>query len=810
LDALLEKMAQHMAKNRIVLFGHFGVGNLGNDTTLESVILNIRRYKPDAQITCVCRGPKVISDKYNIDAVPVDIGEDRRPGEASPAKPNPLTRLLLRVIDELKFWFRHGAWFRDVDRFLIIGTGAIYDGTAPPWNVPYDTFKWCAAARLGGASVMFVSVGAGPVYHPASRFLFLRALKMAHYRSYRDMASFHFLKSIGFDTSGDSLYPDLVFSLPMPDVSGIAPSSETPKMVGLGVMSYYGEHYDIVKGQPIYKEYVKKLKDIVRWLLENGYHVRLLTGDLENDRQPADELLDFVSREGQLDWKARIIAAPITSVEELNAQVLQTDIVVASRFHNLVSALMAGRPALSISYHEKNDALMAEFGLVENCQPIETLDVDRLVGQLQSLILNANEVSTRIQGKVNEYRRRLDEQYQNILFSKRGSEIRGVHTLVDRRTFFEMNGVPTQDGMLWKTREEALNAPTGDIKLAHCRSCGYIGNLMFDPDKIRYDQDYTFSMFFSPTFREFLTGVASRLIERYDIRNKLVLEVACGEGDFLRLLCEMGGNRGLGVDPVSTTHTEQAGGMTVEFIRDLYTEKYADQPADLICCRQALDQLPNPKSMVEVIRDNIGSRRNTVVYIEVPNAASIFEDLLIRNIMYEKSSWFTVDSLSMLFKHSGFEVLSASPCYDNDQYIGLEAGPAPEGTAAAYGKCESLERFATAIDTFTRRHDEKISKWQVTLDGYRQSGKKMIAWGSGAGGVNFLSTLKIRDEIPYIIDINPNRQGKFMPLTGQEVMPGEFIREYKPDTVVITNATYENEIKQTVRDLGLDCDFWVI
>lgn len=280
---------------------------------------------------------------------------------------------------------------------------------------------------------MFVSVGAGPVYHPASRFLFLRALKMAHYRSYRDKASFQFLNSIGFDTSKDSLYPDLVFSLPMPG-TGLTRFPDAPKRIGLGVIGYYGEHFDIVKGQPIYREYVNKLKNIVRWLLENGYHIRLLTGDLENDRQPANELLDFVSREGEVDWKARITAAPITSVDELNAQVMQTDIVVASRFHNLVSASMAGRPVLSIGYHEKNDALMAEFGLEEYCQPIETLDVDRFVGQFQSLIANAAEISTRIQGKVNEYRMRLDEQYQNILFSKRGSEIRGMQTLADRRT----------------------------------------------------------------------------------------------------------------------------------------------------------------------------------------------------------------------------------------------------------------------------------------------------------------------------------------------------------------------------------------
>lgn len=422
-----------MVGKRIVLFGHFGVGNLGNDTTLESFIANIRRFTPDASIVCVCRGPSVIAGKYKIEAVPVDVGEDRRPGESVPVRPNILNRVIIRIRDEISFWFGRIRWFRQVDEFIVIGTGAIYDGTAPPWNVPYDTFKWCAAARLGGASVMFVSVGAGPVYHPASRFLFLRALKMAHYRSFRDRASFQFLKGIGFDTSKDSLYPDLVFSLPMPATTP-PQIPDASKSIGLGVIGYYGEHYDVVKGQPIYREYVEKLKLIVRWLLENGYHVRLLTGDLENDRQPADELLDFVSREGRDDWKDRITAAPITSVDELNAQVLQTDIVVASRFHNLVSALMAGRPVLSIGYHEKNDALMAEFGLEEYCQPIEALDVDRFVGQFQSLIKNAAGISARIQGKVDEYRGRLDEQYQNILFSKRGSEIRGMQIQADRRT----------------------------------------------------------------------------------------------------------------------------------------------------------------------------------------------------------------------------------------------------------------------------------------------------------------------------------------------------------------------------------------
>jgi len=376
--------------------------------------------------------------------------------------------------------------------------------------------------------------------------------------------------------------------------------------------------------------------------------------------------------------------------------------------------------------------------------------------------------------------------------------------------FFELPEVPTQAGMLWKSQDEALHAPTGRIKLAFCHDCGFIGNLHFEPEKIKYDQDYSFSLFFSPTFREFLTSVANRLVSQYDITNKTVLEIACGEGDFLRLLCGAGGNQGIGIDPITTTHTEQVGKNQISFIKDLYTEKYADLAPDLICCRQALDQLPDPKAMLKIIRENIGDRLNTIVYVEVPNATGIFENMLIRNIMYEKSSWFTTNSLVSLFESSGFKVLSVAPCFDDDQYIGIEAMPVNEIELGKRFDSQAHAEFSRAVDDFGKRHEQKVDEWRRQLLQLKRNGQKILAWGSGAGGINFFSTLGIQDEIPYLIDINPKRQGKFMPITGQPVMPAEFVKEYKPDTLVITNSTYEKEIKQSVSEMGIECDFWVV
>jgi SAM-dependent methyltransferase len=377
-------------------------------------------------------------------------------------------------------------------------------------------------------------------------------------------------------------------------------------------------------------------------------------------------------------------------------------------------------------------------------------------------------------------------------------------------TFFALDKVPTQDGMLWKSQAEALAAPTGQIKLAFCAACGYIGNVAFEPQKIRYDQDYSFSLYFSPTFRGFLTDVATRLIERFNLRHKRVLEIGCGEGDFLRLLCQLGPNQGLGVDPSTSARVEQVGAQQVTFLQDWYNEQYAHQDVDLICCRQALDQMPQPKAMIELVRRNIGARRNTAVYVEVPNAASIFEDMLIRNIMYEKSSWFTLYSLARMFELSGFQIVALEPCFEGGQYLGIEAVPAADTGPTFRPAGPTPQQFARSIQAFAENHQSKIKSWGERLAVIQQAGQRAIAWGSGAGGISFFSMLKVKAEIPYVVDINPKRQGRFLPLTGQEVVPPDFLHHYQPNVVIITNATYEQEIKQQVAAMGLDCSFWVI
>ena len=385
------------------------------------------------------------------------------------------------------------------------------------------------------------------------------------------------------------------------------------------------------------------------------------------------------------------------------------------------------------------------------------------------------------------------------------------------RPFFQLDDVPVQDGVLWNSQAEAFGAPTGTIKLAFCHECGYVGNLCFQPEKIRYDQEYSFSLHFSPTYRAFVDEVATRVINRYKLADRPVMEIGCGQGDFLRLLCQLGCRGGVGIDPSVTPREETVGTSHLTFLQDWYSERHPVQETSFLCCRHLLDQIADPRAFVELLRRNIGPYTDSVVYCEIPNAANIFEELLIRNIIYEKPSWFTAYSLRKLFQQAGFEVLSAEPCFEGNQYLGIEARPL-SGRTNGHGngaeskqqeECEQ-ERFAWSILAFGENYQRKITTWRRQVAAIREQGQRAVAWGSGSGAITFLNTLRIKEEIPYVVDINPKRQGKFLPLTGQQVVDPAFLTDYRPQMIIITNATYAAEIKQQVGAMGIQAEFMVI
>jgi polysaccharide pyruvyl transferase WcaK-like protein len=396
---------------KIALFGAFGIGNLGNECTLQALIYNIRKYVPQAEISCICWGPEETQSAYNIPSSL--IKELSLPPINNPAL-RFLRRLFLGIPMELARWFKMTATVRDVDMLVMTGTGMLGDFGILPFGLHYEILKWSIAAKLCRCKVLFLSVGVGPLRQSLSRRFVKAALSCADYRSYRDEFSKDYLKQIGFDSRRDYVYPDLAFSFPGTKLPPNQDSGSHKAVIGVGLMTYVNRRSFVDNDDTIYRDYIAKLGSFVIWLLESNYTVRLLIGDTAYDQGARLDLKAFIEKRGITYENASIIDEPADSVDDVLSQLKATDLVVASRFHNVLLALMHGKPVLAISYHEKVDALMADVGLAEFCQDIERIDLEKMIRQFDELIEKANPIRLQLQQKAEACREALDDQYERI------------------------------------------------------------------------------------------------------------------------------------------------------------------------------------------------------------------------------------------------------------------------------------------------------------------------------------------------------------------------------------------------------------
>jgi polysaccharide pyruvyl transferase WcaK-like protein len=274
-------------------------------------------------------------------------------------------------------------------------------------------FRWSVAAKLCRCKLFFVSVGAGPLYTRAGRFFVKTALSLADFRSYRDESTLQYLKGIGFRGGNDPVYPDLAFSLPESLIPRGRGSRGRRSVVGLGLMVYAGKYSVEKPTDAVYAAYLATLVKFVNWLLARGYDVRLLIGDAV-DTPVAQEFKSLLKAQSVMCEEGRIIDEPVLSVGHLLSQIAATDIVVATRFHNVLLALLLNKPVISISFHHKCDSLMSGMGLSEYIQDINDLKSDRLIEQFCNLENNADSLMPMIRQKVEGCRKALDDQYDLI------------------------------------------------------------------------------------------------------------------------------------------------------------------------------------------------------------------------------------------------------------------------------------------------------------------------------------------------------------------------------------------------------------
>jgi SAM-dependent methyltransferase len=363
---------------------------------------------------------------------------------------------------------------------------------------------------------------------------------------------------------------------------------------------------------------------------------------------------------------------------------------------------------------------------------------------------------------------------------------------------------------MFSSEAEARDFPRGRIELGLCTACGFVWNMTFDPAVRDYSPLYEDQQCYSPTFNKFARSLAENVIRKYDLHDKDVVEIGCGKGDFLSLVCELGNNRGVGIDPSCERERIQgAAAGRINVIQDYYSDKYAGYTGDAVICRHALEHIPDTRSFVETVRRGIGDRREILVLFEIPEAGIVLEKLVFWDIYYEHCSYFSPGSLGRLFRASRFDVLDLYVGYD-DQYLVIEASPIDGPFGKPHPREEPPGEMVRKAEHFRNGVEREKRLWRDRVRTLFREGKRPVIWGSGSKCVAFLTTLGLNGEIGCVVDINPRRHGKFIAGVVKQIMPPEYLKEFKPGAIIVMNPIYRDEIASAARAMGLGADILTV
>ena len=374
-----------------------------------------------------------------------------------------------------------------------------------------------------------------------------------------------------------------------------------------------------------------------------------------------------------------------------------------------------------------------------------------------------------------------------------------LHHDVD--VFYSAKNTPVNSMIQVSSKAEALEFPQGNIHLGSCSACGFIFNTAFDPRLAEYSERYESTQRHSGTFSKFNKALSEKLIEKHDLFNKKIIEIGCGEGEFLYLLCQSGNNEGVGFDPAHRESVSTSNDcVDVSFVSDYFSERYAQYQADFYVCKMTLEHIQDVAKFVSMLRETIGENDPTV-FFQVPNFEVSLKTGAFWDVYYEHCSYFTSMSLKRCFESNGFTITDHWTSFE-DQYLMLEAVPLNNSTRVDNPSTNSIDSTGLT-SSFKSLTGGLREAWSRKLSSDKRLGNETVIWGSSSKGVSFLTTLETRGVIEYAVDINPNKRGMFIPGSGQKIVGPQDMREVRPDTVIIMNPVYTEEIRNTLMEMEL-------
>ena len=382
-------------------------------------------------------------------------------------------------------------------------------------------------------------------------------------------------------------------------------------------------------------------------------------------------------------------------------------------------------------------------------------------------------------------------------------------------TFLDLGNSPLSNAYL---SAGDLDAPETwyPLRVMACGDCRLVQTRDFARAEDLFTEDYAYFSGFSSSWRDHCRRYADQMVDRLGLGSEsLVVEVACNDGTLLAEFLDRG-TRCLGVEPTASTAAAARDlGLEVveEFVGVATAERLAADgvSADLLAANNVVAHVPD---IVDFVRGcGILLAPDGVATFEFPHLLRLVEGVQFDTVYHEHFSYLSLTSLSRVVDAAGLVICDVGeiPTHGGSLrvYLRRADGSHPVLLAvqavldaeveAGIGRDEFYNGFQAKAD---RVKDDLL---QFLLEA-RANGRRVAAYGAAAKGNTLLNYAGIRpDLVPFAVDRNPAKQGKFLPGSRIPIVDEGKLIEAQPEHVLVLPWNIWPELSESlayVREWG--------
>ena len=325
---------------------------------------------------------------------------------------------------------------------------------------------------------------------------------------------------------------------------------------------------------------------------------------------------------------------------------------------------------------------------------------------------------------------------------------------------------------------EQLSVDKGiNLHLFQCSGCGLV---QFDCEPVNYYRDVIRAGGYSTTMAELRRTQYRHFIDRCNLKGKKIIEVGCGQGEFLNVLTEFQ------VEAVGIEHkadlvakARELGLNVIQEFTETENTIIPGAPFDAFLSFNFLEHQPYPNTMLQCIYNNLTPEGYGL--ITVPSFEYILEQDGFYELLRDHIANYTQESLRFLVEKNGFCMLECNRINRDTWEMIVQKRPKAD--------VSGLQRNFALLAEQMRRY----------IQDRKQQGKKVAVWGASHQGFTTVSTTMYKDDIAYIIDSAPFKQGKYAPASHVRIVAPDYFFKEPVDSILIIAPGYTKEIADTIR-----------